>query len=183
MRKTQPVHAFGAADVGRAKTRHRNGFVGGQAAGHAGHPEHFVANGLQAAVGELVNLGKFAKRGVHAAVHASDQLDLRLTEVGGDAGVCQGRAQGRRMRGQCQTTRGQRTQAFFFNAARHAQKAFGAQCLDAGLQIHGRRSMVFYGGLASGRRSALLHLVVVICHIGSHNLQLPWKVSQARTSR
>ena len=84
---------------------------------------------------------------------------------------------------QCQAARGERAQAFFFNAAGHAQKAFGAQGLDTGRQVHRGRSVVFYGGLASGSRSAFLHLVVVICHIGSHNFQLPWKVSQARTSR
>ena len=83
------VHTLGAAHVGAAITAQRNSLVGGQATGHARHPQHFVAQRLQAAVGELVQCGQLGQHGLGVFVGAGDQLHLRLAEVGGDVRVGQ----------------------------------------------------------------------------------------------
>jgi hypothetical protein len=53
-------------------------------------------------------------------VRAGHKLDLRFAEVGGDAGVRQGRAHGRRVRRECQAAAGLGAQAFFLDTAAHA---------------------------------------------------------------
>ena len=53
-------------------------------------------------------------------MHASNYLDLRLTEIGSDVGVSQGRAQADGMARGGQVTTGLHTQAFFFNATANA---------------------------------------------------------------
>ena len=134
MRQAHAVNALGPADIGRAEAGNRNGFIGRQAAGHARHPEHFVAVFLQRLVGELVQLCELFKRGFGAGMGAGDQFDLRLAEVGGDAGMRQGRTQGGRMRRQRQRAAGLRPQAFFFKAPAHALELLGCQRLQALLQ-------------------------------------------------
>ena len=117
------VHALGTAHVGIAVAAQRNGFVGGQAAGHAGHPQHFVAAARQHAVHLLVDAHEFVQAGFGTAVHAGDKLQLRFAEVGGDIGVGERRSQLLRMRRERQLAVGMRAQAFLFHAAQHAGQA------------------------------------------------------------
>ena len=110
VRQAHAVDALGAADVRVAIAAYRNRLVGGQAAGHAAHPQHLVAD---VAVDELVDLGQLALAGQRVRVHAGDQLELRLAVVGGDVRVRERRAQRRRVRRKGQIARGQHAQAFF----------------------------------------------------------------------
>ena len=94
------VDALGAADVGGAVAADRDGLVGGQAAGHARHPQH-LAGIAQRAVDELVDLRRAPPgRPRTLGVHAGDELELRLAEIGGDVRVRERRAERRRVRRQ-----------------------------------------------------------------------------------
>ena len=148
------IHTFGPPDVGAAVAPDGNGLVGGQAAGHAGHPQHLVAQVAQAAVGELVQRGEFVQHGLHLLVGAGDQLDLRLAEVGGDMRVGQRRAQRRRVRGERQHAGGGGAQAFLFHAAPHAAQALDGERSKAILQVG--------GGVAGGNTHKLITLVSVV---------------------
>ena len=135
------VHAFGPAHVGAAIAAQRNGFVGGQAAGHARHPQHFVALGSQGAQGELVDAGEFVQTARHSGMHASDQFQLAFAVIGGDVGMGQGRSQACRVGGEGQQAIGAGTQAFFLDATAHAREALrrkGLQALWRNGEIAGR---------------------------------------------
>ena len=119
------VDAFRAPGIGRAIACQRNGFIGRQAAGHAGHPEHLVAGLLQAVVDMLVHLDQLVQALRHAELRARDQLDLRFAVIGGDVRMRQRRTQGARMRCQRQPSRRQCTQSFLFDAAADLRQAFG----------------------------------------------------------
>ena len=76
----------------------------------------------------------FLQRGLDVLMRPRDQLDLRLAEVGGDAGVREGRAEGRRVRRERQAAARLGAQAFFFNAAAHALELGWRQRFQAVLQ-------------------------------------------------
>ena len=121
--QTHAVHALGAAHVGIAVAAERNGFIGRQAAGHAGHPQHFVAMARQHTVHLLVDARELVQAGIGTGVRPRNQLDLRFAEVGGDVRVCERRAQLPGMRRERQLAVRQRAQAFLFHAAQHARQA------------------------------------------------------------
>ena len=121
------VDALGAAHVRRAVAADRNGLVGRQAAGHARDPHALVAELVEHAVGELVDPGQLVERGLGVAVHARDQLELRLAEVGRDVRMGQRRAERERMGRQRELAVGQRAQAFLLDAAPHALQPPGRE--------------------------------------------------------
>lgn len=157
VRQAHAVNAFGTPDVGRAKAGDRNGLIGRQAAGHARHPQHLVADVLHGAVGELVDLRELFERGLHVLMRTGDQLDLRFAEVSGNAGMRQGRTQGCRMRCQRQAAAGLGAQAFFSMP---------------------RRMPWSWAGVSAFRRSCN-----VVISLFPQILELAWKLSQAGASR
>ena len=129
------VDALGPAHIAAAVAAQRNRLVGGQAAGHAAHPQLLVT-GLAAhgAVGGLVDLGQLGQGSVHAGLHAGDQFQLALAVIGGDVRMRQRRSQRRRMRRERQPAARQGTQAFFLDAAADAGQACQRQGTQAVVQ-------------------------------------------------
>ena len=121
------VDTLGASHVAGTVAAQRNGFVGGQAAGHAGGPQHFVTGRAQAACGELVHFAQLVQTGAHAVVHARDQFQLGLAVIGGDVGVRERTAQRGRVRREGQFAIGLGAQAFFFQATAHAAQALARE--------------------------------------------------------
>ena len=120
------VDALGAADVRRTVAADRDRLVGRQAAGHARHPQHLVAQLAQHAVAELVDLRQLVDAGPRARVHAGDEFELRLAEIGRDVRVRQCRAERGRVRRQRETAIGQRAQALLLHPPAHlAQPRLG----------------------------------------------------------
>ena len=126
MRKTHAVDALGAADVGRAVAADRDGIVRRKSAWHARAPEQLVAD---RAIDHLVNLGQLVEASLRAAMHAGDELELRLAEVGGDARMGERRAELRRMARGRQHAVGPHPQSLLFDSAAQARQ-------------HGRRERV-----------------------------------------
>jgi hypothetical protein len=126
------IDALRAPDVRAAVACDRDRLVGRQAAGHAGDPEHLVAD---RAIDELVDLRQLGQARFDAGVHAGDELELRFAEIGGDVRMGQRRPQTCRVRRQGQRAVGLRTQAFLLDAAPHAGQALGRQCLQALLDV------------------------------------------------
>lgn len=136
--QTPAVNRLGLAHIGTAVLPQRNGIVLRQPAGHAGDPHHFVP---QLAHGELLDARQFIHTGLCIRVHAGDEFQLRLTEVGGDVGVRQGRTQTVRMRSGRQHARGKGAQAFFFHttantAQTRRRQRFRRQGMCRGSRIH-----------------------------------------------
>ncbi len=134
VRQAHAVHALGAAHVGAAVARQRDGLVGGQAAGHAGQPHRLFAGGGQGAVGELVHLAQLGQAGVDVGMHAGDQLQLRFAEVGRDVRMRERAAQRSRMGREGQLAIRERTQTFPLDATAHALHARRRQRLQPLLQ-------------------------------------------------
>jgi hypothetical protein len=151
------VDALGAPDVGAAVAAQRDGLVGGQHARHARHPQHLAAGLLlgQHAVHELVHFLQLVQAGLHRAVGAGDQLELRFAVVGGDAAVREGRAQRRRMGGERKPSRGQDAQALLLDAAAHAREPVGGQSGEALLQCAHAGSVLGVGAELSMPRCRL----------------------------
>ncbi|MNV76394.1 hypothetical protein D3C71_1697430 [compost metagenome] len=72
---------------------------------------------------------------LHALVHAGDDFDLRFAEVGRDAGVRQGRAQGGGVRRHRQRAVLGHAQALFFNASADVQQPLAADRVDSLLDM------------------------------------------------
>ena len=124
VREAVAVDGLGAADVGAAVAADRDQLVLGQAARHAAAPEHFVAD---LAVDDLVDLGQLAQAAVDVGVHAGDQLELRLAEIGRDVLVGERRSQARRVRRVGKGAVSFDAQAFLFDAAQDARKQLGRE--------------------------------------------------------
>ena len=116
------VNALGAADVRRAVAADRNRFVGRQPAGHARHPEHFVAGLVQGVCDHLVDLGQLQGAGVGIGMNTGDQLELRFAEIGRDVRVGQRRAQRGRVGCERQRPVWSNPQALLFDAAAHRRE-------------------------------------------------------------
>ncbi len=130
--ESHAIDAFGTAHIRRAIASDRNRLVGRKPTWHRRNPKHFIAGVAQRTVGELVNLRQFVETGVNAGVCARDQLELRLAVIGRDLRVRERGAKRNRMRCQRETARGQRAQAFLFNAAANAlelRRGKGAEAL------------------------------------------------------
>ena len=141
------VDALGAADVGRAVDAERDRLVGRQPAGHRADPQHLVAEG---AIDELVDLRQLRQAGLGVRVHAGDQLELRLAEIGRDVRVRQRRTERRRMRRQRERAARLRAQAFLLDAAPDAQQGVGREPAQAVLQY--RHALVPFRVRANGTR-------------------------------
>ncbi len=128
MAQPHAIDRLGLAHVGLAVLAQRDLVVGRQRAGHAAHPHHLVA---ERAVDGLVHLRQFGLGRLGAAVHAGDQLELSLAEVGGDVRVRQRGAECARMRGGGERARLRHAQAFLLHASPDAVQASRAQCLQA----------------------------------------------------
>ena len=73
----------------------------------------------------VVDAGEFIQRTFDAGMRGGDQLNLGLTEIGGDAGVGERRSQRSRVRRQRQPASTLGAQAFLFYAPAHALEAPG----------------------------------------------------------
>ena len=92
---------------------------GGQAARHARAPEQLVAD---RAIDHLVDLRQLRETAVRTGVHAGDELELRLAEVGGDMRMGERRAEARRVRRRGERAVGAHAQALLFDAATKARQ-------------------------------------------------------------
>ncbi len=81
IRQPLPVDRLKPADIGGAVAPERNLILVGQLARHARAPEQVIA---KLPVNDLVDLDQLVEAGVDARVHAGDELELRLAEIGGD---------------------------------------------------------------------------------------------------
>ena len=79
------------------------------------------------AVDELVDLGQLAQAAVDAGVHAGDQLELRLAEIGRDVLVRERRAEPRRVRRFGKRAVRPDAQAFLLDAAPDACERLGRE--------------------------------------------------------
>jgi len=75
-------------------------------------------------VDQLVNLGEFGKTGFRVRVHAGDQFELGLAEIGGDVRVRERRAERARMRRIGEHPVRPDAQALLFHAAPDACEHF-----------------------------------------------------------
>src|SRR2546426_115707 len=73
---------------------------------------------------EVADPGELLQAGLHAAVHAGDQLELRLAEIGGDVRVRERRAERRRVRRLRKRAVGTHAQALLLDAAVHSPESF-----------------------------------------------------------
>ncbi len=94
MRKAHPVDALGPAHVGGAVAADRDGVVRRKSAWHTRAPEHLVTDH---AIDGLVNFGEVGETSFRAAMHAGNELELRLAEVGGGVRMGERRAEPRRV--------------------------------------------------------------------------------------
>jgi hypothetical protein len=78
-----------------------------------------------------VDLRQLVDTGLRAGVHAGDELELRLAEIGRDVRVSQCRAERGRVRRERQAAVGQRAQAFLLHAAAHLAQARIGQIAQA----------------------------------------------------
>ena len=125
MREAIAVYGLGAPEVGVAVLSERNVIVGRQAARHAGAPQQFVAH---VAVDNLVDFGELGETGVNARVHAGDQFQLGLAEIGGDVRVRERRAEPGRMRRIREHAVRTDAQAFLFDSAPEACEYLARKC-------------------------------------------------------
>ena len=124
VREAVAVDGLGAADVRAAVAADRDALVRGQPAGHAARPQHLVA---ERAVDDLVDLAQLAQAALDVAVHAGDQLQLRLAEIGRDVLVGERRAEPRRVRRVGKHAVRPDAQAFLFDAAQDAGERLGRE--------------------------------------------------------
>ena len=92
----------------RAVLADRDLVVGRQQAGHAGRPEHLLAD---VAADHLVDFRQLLQAAGNVPVDARDQFDLGFAEVGGDVRMGQGRAEAGGMRVPSQRPVGQGAKA------------------------------------------------------------------------
>jgi len=142
MRQALPVDGLRAPEVRPSVARERNLVVRRQPAGHARAPQDFA---VEMPIDELMQFGQLAHAGVGVDVHAGDQLDLRLAEVGGDVRMRQRGTERDRMRLLRQVPVGPRAQAFLLDAA--------AQCAEH-LRIEGSQAPLQRSVRLPGRVSA-----------------------------
>ena len=114
VREAGAVDGLRLADIGAAVAADGNGVVRGQPARHARAPQQLVAD---LPVDRLVDRGQLLEAALHAGVHAGDQLELRLAEIGGDVRVGERRAEPRRVRRRGERAVGPHAQALLLDAA------------------------------------------------------------------
>jgi hypothetical protein len=102
----------------------RDRLVGRQVAGHARGPQHLLADRAHR---ELVDLGQLLQAAVGIGMHAGDQLELALAEVGGDVRMGERRAERYRMRREGERAVGAHAQAFLLDAAAQVAEGAGGQ--------------------------------------------------------
>ena len=85
------------------------------------------------AIDELVNLSELLHAGVGVRVHAGDELELRLAEVGRDMRMRQRRAERERMRSRRKPAVRRDAQAFFLDAAHESAQCVHRQCRQPGV--------------------------------------------------
>src|SRR5262249_33910750 len=128
MRKTDAVHGLEASAVRAAVLADRDPVVRGEAARHACGPQDLVAD---AAVDELMDLGQLVAAGLGARVHAGDELDLRLAEIGGDVWMGERRAERRRVRRHRERAARRRSQTLLLDAAAQVRERLGGERAQA----------------------------------------------------
>ena len=87
------INAFGSPDVGGTIHADRYRFIGWQATGYAGYPQHLAALRGQLLIHNPMNQRQLAQAIFHPRMHARYQFGLRLTEIGRDMRVREGRTQ------------------------------------------------------------------------------------------
>ena len=83
------------------------------------------------AVDELVNFGELLDARVRVRMHAGDELELRLAEIGGDVRVRQGSAERAGVRRCREAAVGRDAQAFLLDAAHKAAQRVRRQRCQA----------------------------------------------------
>ncbi len=131
MREALAVHGLGFADVGAAVLTEGNVVIGGQSAGHAGAPQHLVAD---VPVDDLMDRGEFIEARVHAGVDAGDQLELGFAEIRGDVRMGERRAERRRVRRIGKRAVRPDAKAFLFDSAPDAPEYFRRECAQPFVQ-------------------------------------------------
>src|SRR6185369_16157873 len=118
MREAHAVDRLHAPDVGGAVVAERDLVVGRQVARHAGAPQELrAAVAAEGLVDGLVNARELAQAALHLRMHAGDELELRLAEIGRDVRMSERRAERGRMRGSRELAVGPHAQAFLLDAA------------------------------------------------------------------
>jgi hypothetical protein len=82
-----------------------------------------------------MDLGEFLQAWFDAIMNPGDQFELRFAEIGGDVGVAERRAEGRRMRRIGKHAVGPDAQAFFFYAALQPLQHPGLEGLQSFMEM------------------------------------------------
>src|SRR5690242_17034677 len=117
VREAQAVDRLRAADVGKAVPADRDQVIRRQLARHARAPHALVTD---MAVDDLVDLRELLEASLDARLHAGDELELRLAEIGGDMRMRERRAERLRMQRARERAVGLDAQALLLDAAAHA---------------------------------------------------------------
>src|SRR5712671_5729180 len=97
---------------------------------------------------ELMDPRQLFQAAVHVGVHAGDQLELALAEIGGDVRVGERRAERRRMRRDRERAVGPNAEAFLLDAATDLRERFVRERLQPVLEM-----AHLYKGIRHPRRS------------------------------